>query len=57
MGINVTYENMAKEIQEYSKTTEDTEGIEEMVLQLEDVCEQACEELKIEFNTIKNTNS
>jgi CheY-like chemotaxis protein len=57
IGISPVYENMAREIQDYSKITEDTEGIGEMVLQIEAICKQACEELKIEFNTIKNTKS
>ena len=56
VGINIDYENMAKKIQEYASTQQQTVGISEMVIQLENVCTQACEELKEEFNTIKSNN-
>ena len=56
MGISVDYENMARKIQEYASTQKQPEGISYMVLQLENVLEQSCEELKVEYNTIKNTN-
>ncbi|MDP3435493.1 MAG: PAS domain S-box protein [Bacteroidota bacterium] len=56
MGISEDFENMAKKVQEYASTQKQTDGISDMVIQLENVCEQACEELEIEFNTIKNTN-
>ena len=55
MGISTDFEDMAKKVQEYASTQEQSEGIAEMVVQLENVCIQACEELKEEFNTIKNT--
>ncbi|NEW80123.1 MAG: response regulator, partial [Gelidibacter sp.] len=54
MGISVDFENMAKKIQEYASTQQQTDGISEMVLQLEEVCLQACLELEVEFNAIKN---
>ncbi|MBW8331583.1 MAG: PAS domain S-box protein [Prolixibacteraceae bacterium] len=53
MGISEDFENMAKKVQEFASTQKQTEGISDMVLQLENVCGQACEELVIEFNTIK----
>ena len=56
MGISEDFENMAKKIQEYASTQKQTEGISDMVLQLVNVCDKACEELEIELNTIKNTN-
>jgi len=56
MGISADFENMAKKVQEYASTQQLTEGIPDMVLQLEKICVQACEELEIEFNSIKNTN-
>ncbi len=56
MGISADFENMAKKVQEYASTQQQTDGIPDLVLQLENVCTQACEELKEEFNTIKNTN-
>ncbi len=57
VGIHIDYENMAKKIQEYASTQQQTEGISELVLQLENVCLKACIELEEEFNTIKNTKS
>lgn len=56
MGISTDFENMARKVQEYASTQQLTEGIPDMVLQLEKICIQACEELEIEFNSIKNTN-
>jgi len=54
MGISVDFENMAKKVQEYATTQKQTEGIPGLVLQLENVCAQACVELQEEFNMIKN---
>jgi PAS domain S-box-containing protein len=54
MGINVNFENMAKKVQEYAHTQQGSESISDMVMQLENVCNQACEELKEVFNVIKN---
>jgi PAS domain S-box-containing protein len=54
MGMSVDFENMAKKVQEYAITQQQTEGITEMVLQLENICSQACSELLEEFNSIKN---
>jgi PAS domain S-box-containing protein len=56
MGINAHFENMAKQIQEYANTQLKSEGIHELVLQLENVCVQVCKELEEEFNRIKNNN-
>ncbi|HVA99007.1 MAG TPA: ATP-binding protein, partial [Bacteroidia bacterium] len=56
MGISTDFENMAKKVQEYASTQQQTEGIPNLVLQLENICVQACAELEEEFNTIKNTN-
>jgi hypothetical protein len=46
MGIATGFEEMAKQIQNYAKIQEDTNNIPNLVLQLENVCMQACEELK-----------
>ena len=54
MGISTDFENMAKKIQDYADTQQQTDGIYDLVLQLEKVCAQACDELKQEFNKIKN---
>ncbi|MFH2143266.1 MAG: ATP-binding protein [Bacteroidota bacterium] len=56
MGISTDFENIAKKIQEYASTQQQTDGIPDMVLQLEKICNQACIELKEEYNTIKNKN-
>jgi len=53
MGINSDFEDMAKKVQEYASNQQHSEGIPEMVLQLEEVCEQACVELTEEYDTFK----
>ncbi|OIP02577.1 MAG: hybrid sensor histidine kinase/response regulator [Bacteroidetes bacterium CG2_30_32_10] len=55
MGINSDFENMAKKIKEYATTQQLTDGIPDMVLQIENICTQACKELEIEYNAIKNS--
>jgi len=55
MGINIDFENMAKKVQEYALTQKQSKGIPELVLQLDTICTQACVELRVEFNRIKNT--
>jgi signal transduction histidine kinase/FixJ family two-component response regulator len=55
MGISGDFENMAKKVQEFARTQQQTDGISDLVLQLETVCTQACLELEEEFNTIKKT--
>jgi len=55
MGISIDFENMAKKVQEYASTQQQTDGIPDLVRQLENICAQACKELEIEFNMIKNT--
>jgi PAS domain S-box-containing protein len=54
MGISPDFENMAKKVQEYAGTQQQTDSIFTLVLQLENVCAQACEELKVEYNKLKN---
>jgi NTP pyrophosphatase (non-canonical NTP hydrolase) len=54
MGISSEYEDMAKKIQSYSGDLEDQgEEIDSLVLQLSTICNQACEELVIEYNNKK----
>ena len=57
MGISIDFENMAKQVQEYASTQQETDGIPDLVRQLENICAQACQELEIEFDIIKNTPS
>lgn len=54
MGIDSEFENMAKTIQEYANTQKQSDDIQNMVIQLENICVQACQELEIEFNNLKN---
>ena len=55
MGISKDYEVMAKQIQEYTGKKNELKKIQELALQLEHVCREACTELKEEYNTLKNT--
>jgi PAS domain S-box-containing protein len=56
MGISIDFENMAKKVQDFAKTQLVSDGIYDMVLELENVCNHACAELKEELNTIKKSN-
>ena len=55
MGISNDFESMAKKVQDYARSQQQDEGIFDLVLQLENVCIQACEELEEEFQRMKNT--
>ena len=55
MGMSIDFENMAKKVQEYARTQQQTDGIPNLVLQLGNICSQACEELEEELKRIKNT--
>ncbi|MDZ4757947.1 MAG: PAS domain S-box protein, partial [Bacteroidota bacterium] len=57
MGMHIDFENMARKIQEYASTQIGAEGIPDMVLQLANVCTQACIELQEEYDAIKNINA
>jgi CheY-like chemotaxis protein len=57
MGMSVEFERMAKKVQEYANTQLLSEGIPDMVQQLGEICAQACLELEVEFNAIKNTHN
>jgi PAS domain S-box-containing protein len=56
MGIDSDFENMAKKIQEDASKQQETDGIHDLVLQIENVCTQACVELTEKYNTMKNGN-
>jgi CheY-like chemotaxis protein len=57
MGISTEFEEMAKKIQSYTADAENQkEEIADLVMQLSNACNQACAELEIEFNNIKNKN-
>jgi signal transduction histidine kinase/CheY-like chemotaxis protein len=53
MGIHKDYENTGKKIQEYVSTRQHLDKVEEMVLQIDNVCMQACKELELAFDVIK----
>ena len=57
MGISANFESMAKKVQEYANTQQQTDDIHVIVLQLENVCQQACRELEEELKRIKKTNA
>ena len=56
VGIGKQYENAAKTLQESARTGEDQEGIQDLVLTLEHVLAQACEELETELGLINTSN-
>jgi PAS domain S-box-containing protein len=56
MGISTDFESMAKKVQEYARTQQQTENIADLVVQIENVCIHACQELKADFNRIKMSN-
>jgi HPt (histidine-containing phosphotransfer) domain-containing protein len=55
VGIREDIGNIAKKIKEFAGTQQHTDEISDMVLQLENVCVQACKELEEEFDSIKKT--
>jgi len=57
VGISADFEVMAKKIQEYASTQRQSGDIQDLIIQLENVCTQACAELQEELNTIKKRNS
>jgi PAS domain S-box-containing protein len=57
MGMNPELEITAKHVQEDAKASKFTESTAKMVVQLVTICMQACKELEIEINLIKNTQS
>jgi CheY-like chemotaxis protein len=58
MGISKDFENIAKKVQEdVDNIQRHRHGMPDLVLQLENVCMEACKELEAEFNAIKKANS
>ncbi|MCV9929087.1 ATP-binding protein [Flavobacterium sp. LS1R49] len=53
MGISPDVEKIAKKIQEYAFAIEISKEINELILELEKVCGQACEELEMELENLK----
>jgi PAS domain S-box-containing protein len=54
MGIGSDFESMAKKVQDFAGIQMQGDGIASMIHKLENVCNQACSELKDEFNAIKD---
>lgn len=57
MGMNKDFENMARKVMDNARAHEQVANMADYVLQLENICLQACEELQEEFITLKNTQS
>jgi PAS domain S-box-containing protein len=57
MGMSLNFENMAKRIQDFSNVQQQTDNMKDLVLELGDVCMQACGELEVELNKIKMGNA
>jgi len=57
MGINKNFEITAKKIQEYVSTQKHLDELEELVLQLETVCNKACKELDEELILLKKAKN
>lgn len=57
MGINTDFENMAKKVQDFASSQQQSNGISDFVSALEEVCNQACQELEEEFNIIKKLSN
>jgi len=55
MGIPQEFENLTKIVQEYSGTKKHLNELPELVLQLESICLQACQELNEEYGKIKKS--
>lgn len=55
VGIHTDFENMAKKIQEFVVIKQKNDEMEDMIIQLENVCMQACKELELELQNLKNT--
>jgi PAS domain S-box-containing protein len=55
MGIRQEFENLAKTIQEYSGVRQHLDELPKLILQLDNICLQACVELKEEYKMINNS--
>lgn len=57
MGFHSDYENMAQQIQDYSKVQQGTESIHDLVVQLENICNEACLQLHDELVKYKTKSN
>lgn len=53
LGISADIEQMANKIQEYASKQEQNDNISDMILKLENVCMQVCQELEVELLKIR----
>jgi PAS domain S-box-containing protein len=53
VGINADYTNIAKKLQQYAEATVEKDEMRDWVLQIDNICNQACAELKVEYELIK----
>ena len=53
MGIHKKYETIARKILNSANTQKYTNELQELIIQLENICSQACEELQIEYKLLK----
>jgi PAS domain S-box-containing protein len=56
MGIHKDFENMTIKMQDYANTQEHLDELPELMLKVDNVCSQACIELKEEYNLINKSN-
>jgi PAS domain S-box-containing protein len=56
MGISDDFENMAKEVQEYAGSQKQTDHIPALIIKIECICQQACDELKKEYLIMQKEN-
>lgn len=56
VGIHQDFELMAKRVKDFANIQSEEDSIPDMVLQLENICVQACRELEEELIIIKNLN-
>lgn len=56
MGIHNDFENMAKKIKDFSVYQQQRDHMPELLLQIENICNQACIELLAEVQILKNSN-
>ena len=56
MGIHKDFENTARKIKEYTGTQQHLDEVPELVMKLEKVCSQSCEELEEAYKLLKKTN-
>jgi PAS domain S-box-containing protein len=57
VGIRAEFEDVAKQLQEYTSQEKNLSDVPALVAKLENVLGHACEELEVEFNLIKEGNS